>query len=309
MSATLPVISINRKIYSREDAKISVFDHGFLYGDGVFEGIRIYGDKIFRGDRHLRRLFRSAKMIDLNLGSTLSEILEEICRVAQEWTEINRVDLKTNIDPLYVRVVVSRGDGDLGLDPRKCPTPNLIVIVDRIKLYPQEWYEKGLSLVTTAIKRNIPDALPPQMKSLNYLNNILAKLEANRQGAAEAIFLNSQGYISEATADNIFIVKQGKVVTPPVTDGALPGITREAVLELATTHGIPNQEAHVSLYDLYTAEECFVTGTAARVVPVTKIDGRSIGTGTPGTTTRTLMASFVVLTQREGISVYHPVSV
>src|SRR3990172_13007104 len=131
MSATLPVISINRKIYSREDAKISVFDHGFLYGDGVFEGIRIYGDKIFRGDRHLRRLFRSAKMIDLNLGSTLSEILEEICRVAQEWTEINRVDLKTNIDPLYVRVVVSRGDGDLGLDPRKCPTPNLIVIVDQ----------------------------------------------------------------------------------------------------------------------------------------------------------------------------------
>lgn len=301
MSATIPAISIDRNPVSRENATISVFDHGFLYGDGVFEGIRIYGGNIFRGDRHADRLFRSAKVLDLEIGASREEILEEIGRVALKWGELNGVDLESSGEPLYARVIVSRGDGDLGLDPRKCPRSKMIVIVDRISLYPKELYENGLTLVTTAIKRNAPDALPPQVKSLNYLNNILAKLDANRQGAAEAIFINHLGYVSEATADNLFVVLRGKLVTPPVNDGALPGITREAVLELADELGIPNQEAHVSLYDLYSCGECFVTGTAARVVPVTRVDGRSIGTGKPGPVTVSLMEAFDGLTRREGI--------
>jgi len=301
------VISINGELFSREDAKISVFDHGFLYGDGVFEGIRIYGDRIFRGMRNITRLFRSAKVIDLDIGCTLEEMIEEISRVARTWAERNQVDLRAAEDPLYVRVVVSRGTGDLGLDPRKCPTATRIVIVDQLKLYPKELYENGLTLITTAIKRNSPDSLPPQVKSLNYLNNVLAKLDANRQGAAEAIFLNHQGYIAEATADNLFIVRDGIVTTPPVTDGALPGITREAALELAGDLGIPNREAHITLAELFTAEECFVTGTAARVVPVTTIDGRSIGTGKPGTVTQRLMEAFIELTRHDGICIYDSV--
>jgi branched-chain amino acid aminotransferase len=301
------VISINGALCSREEAKISVFDHGFLYGDGVFEGIRIYGDKIFRIERHIARLFRSAKVIDLNIGATPEELIEEISRVAREWGERNRVDLRTSEDPLYVRLVVSRGVGDLGLDPRKCPIPTRIVIVDQLKLYPKEWYINGLTLITTVIKRNIPDALPPQVKSLNYLNNVLAKLDANREGAAEAIFLNHQGYIAEATADNIFIVFDGVLRTPPVTDGALPGITREAVLELASELDIPYKEWHITLSELYSAEECFVTGTAARVVPVTTIDGRTIGAGKPGRYSRQLMDAFVELTRKDGLCIFNEV--
>lgn len=300
-------ISLNGQLCSREDAKISVFDHGFLYGDGVFEGIRIYGERIFRGERHIDRLFRSAKVICLEIPCSKKELLDEIRKTARVWAKTNFVDLSSNADPLYVRVVVSRGDGDLGLDPRKCPVPNVIVIVDRIKLYPKEKYDNGLMLITTVIKRNLPDALPPQVKSLNYLSNVLAKLDANRQGAAEAIFINHLGYVAEATADNIFIVKDGRVITPPVTDGALPGITREAVLELAVKHGIPHREDHVTITDLFTAEECFLTGTAARVVPVTVIDGRTIGDGKPGRITRDLMEAFIRLTETDGVLIYDEV--
>ncbi|MDX9754790.1 MAG: branched-chain-amino-acid transaminase [bacterium] len=307
MTATQYAISINGQFFTRENAKISVFDHGFLYGDGVFEGIRIYKDKIFRGERHVARLFRCARVVAMQIGMTQEDLLNEIKKVAQHWAEINQVDLKTNDNPLYVRVVVSRGDGDMGLDPRKCPKPNIIIIIDRLKLYPQEYYDHGLTLVTTVIRRNSADALPPQVKSLNYLNNVLAKLDANRQGAAEAIFLNHQGYVAEATADNIFVVSQGRIKTPYVNDGALPGITRESVMELALELGIPMQESHVSLTDLFGADECFVTGTAARVVPVTTIDGRSIGTGQPGPVTRQLMTAFVDLTEKDGVPIYEEI--
>ncbi len=300
-------ISINGKLCSREDAKVSIFDHGFLYGDGVFEGIRIYGERIFRGERHVDRLFRSAKVIGLDIGRSKQDVIDEIRQTARVWAETNDVNLSANSDPLYIRLIVSRGDGDLGLDPRKCPVPNFIVIIDRIKLYPQEKYDNGLMLVTTAIKRNPPDALPPQVKSLNYLCNILAKLDANRQNAAEAIFLNQQGYVAEATADNVFIVRGGVVITPPVSDGALPGITREAVLELAAERRLPHREDHVTLTDLFTADECFLTGTAARVVPVTVIDGRTIGDGTPGSVTRQLMDAFVERTRSDGILIYDEV--
>ncbi|MGC9327376.1 MAG: aminotransferase class IV, partial [Candidatus Hinthialibacter sp.] len=193
--ATTPAISINGTLFSPKDAVISVFDHGFLYGDGVFEGIRVYGARIFRGERHVQRLFRSAKVLDLKIVKTQKEVLEEIRKVARHWADINQVDLSNNGDPLYIRVIVSRGDGDLGLDPRKCPQTKLIVIVDRIKLYPKELYEKGLTLVTTAITRSRPDSLPPQVKSLNYVCNILAKMDANRENAAEAIFFNPMGYV------------------------------------------------------------------------------------------------------------------
>ncbi|MEW6235335.1 MAG: branched-chain-amino-acid transaminase [Candidatus Omnitrophota bacterium] len=304
MSSTVAAISINFQLCAPEEAKISIFDHGFLYGDGVFEGIRVYRDKIFRGERHVARLFRSAKVIDLNIGYSQQEILDELRRVVHAWAEKNSVSLQNNGDPLYIRLIVSRGDGDLGLDPRKCPKPNIIVVVTRLKLYPKEFYEKGLSLVTTAIRRNPVDSLPPQVKSLNYLNNVLAKLDANREGAAEAIFLNHEGYVVEATADNLFIVNGGAVSTPPITDGALPGITREAVIDLAGQLGIPCRETHVTLADLFGAEECFVTGTAARVVPVTAINARAIGSGAPGPVTLKLAQAFVALTENDGIAVY-----
>lgn len=300
-TATVPAISIDGVQCTRETAHISVFDHGFLYGDGVFEGIRIYGNRIFRGERHMNRLFRSAKIINLEIGMTPTQLLDEIRATARVWAETNGVDLAANTNPLYVRAVVSRGDGDLGLDPRKCPAAKVVIIVDRIKLYPKELYETGLTLVTTAIRRNLPDALPPQIKSLNYLCNILAKLDANRQGAAEAVFLNHMGYVAEATADNLFIVSRGVVITPPVNDGALPGITREAVLELAATLGIPSREDHVSLTDLFNADECFLTGTAARVVPVAVIDGRTIGAGVRGPITTRLMEAFIRLTETDGV--------
>ncbi|MBN2328260.1 MAG: branched-chain-amino-acid transaminase [Candidatus Omnitrophica bacterium] len=301
---TTPAISINGTFFSPEDARVSVFDHGFLYGDGVFEGIRVYGTRIFRGERHVRRLFRSAKVLDLKIVQTQEEVLEEIKKVSRKWAEINNVDLSNNGDPLYIRVIVSRGDGDLGLDPRKCPQTKLVVIVDRIKLYPKEHYEKGLTLVTTAITRTRPDSLPPQVKSLNYACNILAKMDANRENAAEAIFFNHMGYVAEATADNIFIVSEGELITPPVSDGALPGITRETVLQLAEKNGIPNREAHVTLADLYNADECFLTGTAARVVPVTTINSRTIGTGERGPITYQLMEAYVKRTETDGVLIY-----
>lgn len=288
-------VYIDGQLFDEQDAKISVFDHGLLYGDGIFEGIRIYGGRLFRPHLHMARLERGANSIQLHLPHSREEMIDIICRVACE-------NGFTDSDG-YVRVVVTRGHGDLGLDPRACPKPTLIVIVGTIRLYPQEDYENGLALMTTGIRRNPPDACPPQIKSLNYLNNILAKLEANRYGAKEAIFLNHQGHIAEATADNIFIVQNGQVLTPPVRAGALPGITRQSVLELAADLEIPAEERNMILVDIYGADECFLTGTAAKIVPVTRVDGRLIGSGTAGPITRSLMSAFSKLTEEDGILV------
>ena len=288
-------VYIDGHLLDEEDAKVSVFDHGLLYGDGVFEGMRIYRGRLFRPHLHIARLQRGAKAIQLEIPVSAEEMIDVICLVAQQNGFTDRDG--------YVRAVVTRGKGDLGLDPRACPKPSVIVIVDTIKLYPAEDYEKGLALMTAGIRRNPADACPPQIKSLNYLNNILAKLEANRYGAKEAIFLNHQGYVAEATADNIFIVQDGKVLTPPVRAGALPGITRQTVLEIASDLEIPAEERNMILVDIYGADECFLTGTAAKVVPVTKVDGRTIGTGQVGSITRCLMSAFAKLTEEDGIVV------
>lgn len=288
-------VYIDGGLVDKEDAKISVFDHGFLYGDGVFEGMRIYRGRLFRPQLHIARLQRGAKVIQLEVPLLEEELIEAICLVAQENGFAERDG--------YVRVVVSRGKGDLGLDPRACPKPSLIIMVDTIKLYPPEDYENGLALMTTGIRRNPPDSCPPQIKSLNYLNNILAKLEANRYGAKEAIFLNHQGYVAEATADNIFIVQDGRVLTPPVRAGALPGITRQAALEIAASLEIPAEESNMILIDIYGADECFLTGTAAKIVPVTMVDGRTVGSGRVGPITRRLMSAFAKLTEEDGILV------
>ncbi len=288
-------VYIDGQLFDEQDAKISVFDHGLLYGDGIFEGIRIYGGRLFRPHLHMARLERGANSIQLHLPHSREEMIDIICRVACE-------NGFTDSDG-YVRVVVTRGHGDLGLDPRACPKPTLIVIVGTIRLYPQEDYENGLALMTTGIRRNPPDSCPPQIKSLNYLNNILAKLEANRYGAKEAIFLNHQGHIAEATADNIFIVQNEQVLTPPVRAGALPGITRQSVLELAADLEIPAEERNMILVDIYGADECFLTGTAAKIVPVTRVDGRLIGSGKAGPITRSLMSAFSKLTEEDGILV------
>ena len=306
---TVPAISINGEDRSKETALISVYDHGFLYGDGVFEGIRISNGVIFRGQRHMKRLFRSAKVIDLDPRWTPEQYLEEISRLARRWSEANQIDITQAEDPLYVRLIISRGDGDLGMDPRKCPTSKIIVIVDQIKLYPKEFYENGLMLITSAFRRNTADSTPPQVKSLNYLNNIMAKLEANRAGAAEAIFLNYQGYVVEATADNLFIIRDGVIYTPPISDGALPGINREVVIELAPKVGLECKETHLTLYDLYSADECLLTGTAARVVPVTTIDGRAIGDGKPGPVTQQVMQACAELCSSDGVCVFSEAAV
>lgn len=299
-------IFLNGDFLDEREAMISPFDHGFLYGDGVFEGMRIYHGRLFRAGQHAARIKKGLQMLCLESQTGVEELLNSVCELARR----NHISHEG-----YVRLVISRGVGvrstvqsdgqevdvpDLGLDPKKCPRATELIIVSRIRLYPQEWYEKGLKLVTTAIRRNAPDACPPQVKSLNYLSNVLAKLDANRQDAAEAVFLNREGFVSEATADNLFIVEHGKVFTPPTSDGALPGITRDAVLELCRTSGISAAERHITLADLYDADECFLTGSAAKVVGVAEIDGRTIGSGHCGTVTRRLMDAFGELTRTDG---------
>jgi branched-chain amino acid aminotransferase len=288
------IIYLNGEFVPGEEARISVFDHGFLYGDGVFEGLRAYGGRVFRLDEHLTRLYESAKSIMLeipeNYGEMKAATLETIRR--------------NNLRDAYLRLVVSRGTGDLGLDPRKCPKATTVIIASSIVLYPQELYEKGLSIITVATRRNVPDALDPKIKSLNYLNNVLVKIEANRAGVMEAVMLNAQGYVSEGTADNIFIVRRGRVLTPPAYVGALEGITRQVVMELSEQCGRPVFEMPFTRHDLYVSEECFLTGTAAEVIPVIEIDGRSIGKGTPGPLTLDLMKRFHALTATTGVPVY-----
>ena len=288
------IIYLNGMYVPEEEAKISVFDHGFLYGDGVFEGIRAYGGRIFKLDEHLVRLYESAKSIMLEVPESYQAMKEAVLQTVRE----------NKLTDAYIRVVVSRGTGDLGLDPRKCPKATTVIIVSSITLYPAELYEKGLQVITVATRRNVPDALDPQIKSLNYLNNILVRIEANRAGVFEAIMLNGQGYVAEGTADNVFIFKKGKLFTPPAYVGALCGITRQVIIDLALEAGIPLEERPFTRHELYVAEECFMTGTAAEVIPVIEVDGRQIGSGTPGSVTRQLVARFRALTGNEGEPIY-----
>jgi branched-chain amino acid aminotransferase len=287
-------VYLNGELVDEEEAKISVFDHGLLYGDGVFEGIRSYNGRVFRLNEHLKRLYRSAKAIMLDIPATIDEMREMVL-----------LTLKANgLHDAYIRLVVTRGRGDLGLDPSKCKKPTIIIITSAIILYPEELYKKGLEIITVATRRNVPEALNPRIKSLNYLNNILAKIEARNAGVLEAIMLNADGFVAECTGDNIFIVKGDLLLTPPPWVGALEGITREVVMELATGLGMRVKEEVLTRYDLYNAEECFLTGTAAEVIPVVKIDGRVIAQGVPGPNTTRLISAFHELTQSDGVPIY-----
>ena len=275
-------IYINGKLYDREDAKISVFDHGLLYGDGVFEGIRSYGGRVFRMAEHLERLWNSAKAIWLEIPISKAEMAKAI----EDTLVVN--GLKDG----YIRALVTRGAGTLGVDPNRCSNPQVIIITDRISLYPDELYEKGLEIITVSVTRNHPTALNPRVKSLNYLNSILAKIEGIQAGCIEALMLNHKGEIAECTGDNIFLVRQGRVLTPPNDAGILEGITRDAVIGLAREMDIDVRETPLTKHDVYIADECFLTGTAAEVVPVVTVDSRTIGDGVPGPITRELMARF-----------------
>jgi branched-chain amino acid aminotransferase len=282
-------VYINGKLFDKSDAKISVYDHGLLYGDGVFEGIRVYSGRVFRLRQHLDRLYESARHIDLEIP--LSH--EQMSGAVQDTVKANAKQ------DGYIRLVVTRGAGTLGLDPNRTSDPQVIIIVDDISLYPREYYDNGLEIITASIIRNHPGALSPRIKSLNYLNNILAKIEAIRAGCLEALMLNHNGEVAECTGDNVFVVKHGKLRTPPLHAGILEGVTRNAVIELAGGAGIVVEEMSLTRHDVYAADECFLTGTAAEVVPVVKCDGRPIGTGKPGPITRQLRQRFGELVRRE----------
>ena len=283
------IIYIDGKYLPDDKARISVFDHGFLYGDGVFEGIRAYNGKIFRLKEHLDRLYDSAKTIDIKPPISKEEMTEVICEVLR----------RNKLDNAYIRPIISRGVGDLGLDPRKCPIPSVIVITTSWGAMYGDLYEKGLRAITVSVRRNPADALPPNVKSLNYLNNILAKIEANYKGGDEAIFFDTNGYISEGSGDNLYIVKNGEILTPHTLNN-LRGVTRMVVLEIAKSLGVTVKEQNLGYFDLYSADEVICTGTAAEVAPITWIDGRTVGTGKPGPVTRQLMASFRTVTETEG---------
>jgi len=285
-------IYINGKFYEKENAKISVFDHGLLYGDGVFEGIRSYDRRVFKLKEHIERLFESAQSIMLKIPLTRDKMIKAVL----ETVRFNK------LDDAYIRLVVTRGEGDLGLDPRKCyKGATIIIIADKVALYPEKLYREGLSIVTVPTVRNLPEALNPQIKSLNYLNNILAKIEATNCGSDEAIMLDSLGYVAECTGDNIFVVKGGHFYTPPQCMGTLRGITRDAVLEITRKANVPAHEHVITRHEVYISDECFLTGTAAEIIPVVKVDGRVIGEGRPGKLTLALMKKFKQLTRIEGI--------
>lgn len=275
-------IYLDGKFVDEADAKVSVFDHGLLYGDGVFEGIRLYSGNIFRLEEHLERLEYSAKAIMLQMPLTRKELSDATCETCRQ----------NGLKDGYIRLVITRGVGDLGLAPWLCAKPSLFIIASKISLYPQEHYDNGLAIVTVPTRRINPAALPPTVKSLNYLNNILGKIEARQFGALEAIMLNDQGYIAECTADNIFIVHKGEIITPAASQGALKGITRGTIFDIAKELNIPIREADMTRYDVWVSDECFLTGSGAEVIPVTKLDGRVIGTGKPGPITQKVLASF-----------------
>jgi len=283
-------IYIDGEWFARETAKVSVFDHGLLYGDGVFEGIRIYNRRIFRLEAHLERLYASAQALALEVplgrDAMAAAVREAVRRNRQE--------------DGYIRLVITRGAGDLGIDPRTCPRPSVIIIVTDIRVYPRELYAAGVKVITSATRQVSHEAFDPRVKSLNYLKNILAKIDAQRAGAHEAIMLNGAGFIAECTADNLFVVRHGRLLTPPPQDGALEGVTRGAVLELAAEAGIEAAEPHLTRYDVYTADECFLTGTGAEVMPVAELDGRRIGDGQCGPITRQLSDAFHALVRHEG---------
>jgi branched-chain amino acid aminotransferase len=282
-------VYINGKFFDKADARISVFDHGLLYGDGVFEGIRVYSGKVFRLAQHVERLYDSAKHIALEIPLTPDKMAEAVLHTVQ-------VNKKNDG---YIRVVVTRGAGGLGIDPRKTTDPQVIIIVDDISMYPQELYENGLEVITSSFVRTHANSLNPRIKSLNYLNNILAKMEAVRAGCLEAIMLNLNGEVAECTADNIFFVKRGILKTPPPHAGILEGITRDVVMELARDANIPVQEVSLTRHDVYTADECFLTGTGAEIIPVVRCDGRVLGTGKPGPVTRRLLDLFHQLVRQQ----------
>lgn len=286
-------IYINGEYYTKEDAKVSVYDHGFLYGDGIFEGLRIYDGNIFRCKEHLDRLYDSAKSIDLHIpldAAAMEQALVETVR-------------KNGLRNGYIRLVVSRGPGDLGLDPRRSRGANVIIIAEQLAIYPEEAYVNGLRMVSAAPRRNAPDALNPKIKSLNYLNNILVKIQANLAGVEEAIVLNSQGFVTEGSGDNIFIVKRGVVITPPAWVGALEGITRAAIIDICKRVGYPVKEEPFALHDVYVADEVFLTGTAAEVIAVREVDGRIIGEGKAGPITTHLLQEFRKIVTVEGTKV------
>lgn len=281
-----PKVYINGKLYPKEEAKVSVFDHGLLYGDGVFEGIRCYNGNIFKLEEHVDRLYDSADAISLKIQLTRDELKEAIINTLKA----------NNLKDSYIRLIVTRGVGKLGLDPFNCETPQLIIITDTIQLYPKELYEKGLDAIIVKTIRNHSKALNPTIKSMNYLNNILAKIECLNAGAVEGIMLNTDGYVSECTGDNIFIVKDSEIITPPVSAGILIGITRNVVIELAKEAGVAVKEEQMTQDDLFNADECFLTGTAAEIIPVANIDGRKIATGKPGKITLSLLKKYQELT-------------
>jgi branched-chain amino acid aminotransferase len=282
------IIFMNDRLVPEEEARVSVFDHGLLYGDGVFEGLRSYSGRVFRLDAHLDRLWASARAISLEIPLAK----DVVAKAVNDTLAANRL-----VDG-YVRLVVTRGAGSLGLDPNRTKNPQVIVIADTISLYPNEFYEKGLRIVTAATQRVHSAALSPRIKSLNYLNNIMAKLEGLQAGCVEALMLNHKGEVAECTGDNVFVVRAGRLLTPPPDAGILEGITRGAVMELAHAAGIDCVEATLTRYDLYTCDECFLTGTAAEVIPVVEIDGRKVGTGTPGPVTARLTADFHTLVRQ-----------
>jgi branched-chain amino acid aminotransferase len=287
-------IYIDGKYCDEADAKISVFDHGLLYGDGIFEGIRAYNGRVFRLKEHIDRLFYSAKAVLLDIPMTHAAVMAatvEACRQNQ-------------IRDGYIRLLVTRGVGTLGLNPKTCKNPSVIIIADKIQLYPSAVYQRGLDIITVPTVRNLHSALNPAIKSLNYLNNILAKLEANNAGCEEAVMLNAEGFVAECTGDNLFIIKQGRLLTPPLSAGALYGITRGVVLDIAAESGMPVGEPNLTRYDLFNADECFVTGTASELVPVVKIDGRVIGNGKPGPLTQRLVTQYHALTKVSGEPIY-----
>ncbi|MEW6075864.1 MAG: branched-chain-amino-acid transaminase [Candidatus Omnitrophota bacterium] len=285
-------VYINGKLYEKENAKISVFDHGLLYGDGVFEGIRVYNRLVFKLREHIERLYESAHSITLNIALSKAELSKAVIAT-----------LKANkLSDGYIRLIATRGEGDLGLDPRKCKGKgSVIIITDKITLYPEKFYKNGLQIITVPTVRNLPEALNPQIKSLNYLNNILAKIEAVNAGFDEAIMLDSLGFVAECTGDNIFTVKKNHLYTPPQCMGTLRGITRDTVLEISRRDKIPAHEHVITRHEVYISDECFLTGTAAEIVPVVEVDGRTIGSGKPGPVTLRLMKKFRELTKKEGV--------
>ncbi len=283
-------IWLDGEIVDKADAKISVFDHGLLYGDGIFEGIRIYSGRVFRLTEHIERLFDSAKALLLKLPWSV----EEVCQATVDTVKAN------NLTDGYIRLVITRGTGGLGLNPYLCETPSMFIIAANIQLYPEENYANGLDLITCSTRRPTPASLSPQVKSLNYLNNVMAKIECIQSGVMEGIMLNEQGYVAECTGDNVFVIKNGIIYTPPVSDGSLDGITRRVIFELCENAGLTLLEKSMTRYDIYVADEAFLTGTAAEVIPFVKLDQREIGNGKPGAVSKQLVEAFRELANSEG---------